>query len=201
MRKFVFPGDKISDRVLKIPYVYSDGKASYAEAIGILDSQGRYVPLESPYLPQVGDQIVGIITGVKPIGYKVDINTAGAGFLHSRETRMRFHLGDFIVAVVKMVDEAGNVDLKEARRLPRGKVIDFPSSKIPRLIGRHSSMINLIKKYAGEDIVIGKNGYIWIGERANIPLFISVAKFVEVHAPQEGLTDKVANMLSKMKRE
>ncbi len=195
MRKIVYPGDEISDRPIRMPYVYVKDDKSYAEVIGVLDENGRYIPLESPYIPRVGDIVVGIVTDVRHIGYGVDLNIPKTALLPQRDTHIRFRLGDFVMGKIKMVDRSGNVDITEARKLTKGKVIEFPSAKIPRLIGKQGSMLSMIKEHVGEDIQVGKNGYVWIGERSNIPLFLKVLKFIEHHAPQSGLTDKVAEML------
>jgi exosome complex component RRP4 len=85
------------------------------------------------------------------------------------------------------------------RRLPKGKIIEFPSAKVPRLIGRKSSMINLLKDYIGGDIMVGNNGYVWISENSDMPLLLKTVKLIERKAHKSGLTDEVANMLAAAK--
>jgi exosome complex component RRP4 len=86
------------------------------------------------------------------------------------------------------------VDLGEVRRLPKGKIIEFPSAKVPRLIGRKSSMLMLLKDYAGGDIMVGNNGLVWISEKSDMPLVLKAIKLIEKKAHKSGLTDEVAAM-------
>jgi exosome complex component RRP4 len=98
------------------------------------------------------------------------------------------------------VNEVGDIDLSEVRRLPKGKVVKFPSAKVPRLVGRQSSMINMFKENVG-DIMVGKNGYVWISENANIPLALKAINMIEEQAHKSGLTDRVAEFFANEKGE
>ena len=198
MRKIVLPGEKISDEKRFIPYTFLEGNSVYAAVLGMLDEEGRYVPLESVYRPAAEDVVVGIITDSRHSGYDIDLNMPYPGFLSSRETRADFNVGDFVMGVVRVVDEVGNVDLSDVRRLPKGEIISFPSAKIPRLIGKKSSMINMIKEKTGSDVVVGKNGYVWISEN-DITLVLRVINTIMQKAHMSGLTDEISKFLDEHK--
>jgi exosome complex component RRP4 len=87
------------------------------------------------------------------------------------------------------------VDLGEVRRLPKGKIIEFPSAKVPRLIGKKSSMIGLLKDYTGGDIMVGNNGYVWMSEKSDMPLLLKAIAMIERKAHKSGLTDEIAGFL------
>lgn len=191
------PGEKIAEGRINAPNTFFGENATYAAVIGMVDDEGRYIPLENRYRASVGDVVVGIVTDVRHAGYEVDLNLPEGGFIPTRDVRLTLQLGDFVICRVKSVSEVGDVDLGEVRRLPKGKIVDFPSAKVPRLIGKKSSMINLLKDYAGGDIMVGNNGYVWMSEKCDMPLLLKAIKLVERKAHKSGLTDEVAAMLSK----
>jgi exosome complex component RRP4 len=63
------------------------------------------------------------------------------------------------------------------------------------LIGRKSSMLMLLRDYAGGDLMVGNNGYVWISDKSDIPLLLKAIKLIEHKAHKSGLTDEVAAML------
>lgn len=199
-RKIILPGEKVADGRMNIPQTFVEGDATYAAVVGMLDEEGRYIPLETRYKPVVGDVVVGMVTDVRHAGYEVDLNLPEGGFIPTRDIRITLQLGDFVICRVKAVNEVGDVDLGEVRRLPIGKIVEFPSAKVPRLIGRKSSMLMLLKEHAGGDLVVGNNGYVWISDKSDIPLLLKAIKLIERKAHKSGLTDEVANMLVTEKR-
>ncbi len=194
-KRIVLPGEKISPGRLNVPNTFVEGGDTYAAVVGMLDSEGRYIALENRYRPAAGDVVVGIVTDVRHAGYEVDLNLPEGGFIPTRDMRIDLQLGDFVLCKVKMVNEVGDTDLGEVRRLPKGKIIEFPSAKVPRLIGRKSSMLVLLKEYAGGDLMVGNNGLVWISEKCDIPLMLKAIKLIESKAHKSGLTDEVAAML------
>jgi exosome complex component RRP4 len=199
-KRIVLPGEKIAEGSVRVPNTYFDGTNTYATVMGTLDNEGRYIQLESPYKPSVGDVIVGMVTDVRHAGIEVDMNLPEGGFIPTRNTRITLQLGDFVLSKVKSVSEVGDVDLGEVRRLPRGKVVSFPPAKVPRLIGRQSSMLMLLKEHGGGDIMVGNNGYVWLSEKSDIPLLLKAIKMIEDKAHKSGLTDEMARFLDEQKR-
>jgi exosome complex component RRP4 len=196
-RRIVLPGEKIGAGRINAPNTYFDGTDTYAAVVGMVDDEGRYVALENRYRPIVGDIVVGMVTDVRHAGYEVDLNLPQGGFIPTRDIRLSLQLGDFVICKVKSVNEVGDVDLGEVRRLPKGKIVEFPSAKVPRLIGKKSSMLSLLKEYTGGDIMVGNNGYVWISERSDMPVLLKAIKIIERKAHKSGLTDEIAAFLSK----
>jgi len=194
-KRIVLPGEKIADGRLNVPNTFVEGGVTFAAVIGMMDDDGRYIALENRYRPGVGDTVVGIVTDVRHVGYEVDIGTPQNGFIPTRNIRITLQLGDFVLCRIKTVNEVGDVDLGEVRRLPAGKIIEFPSAKVPRLIGRKSSMLMLLRDYVGGDIMVGNNGYVWMSDKSDIPLLLKAINLIEKKAHKSGLTDEVASML------
>ena len=200
-KKIVLPGDRIASGRINAPNTYFDGEATFAAVIGMMDDEGRYIPLENRYRPLVGEVVVGMVTDVRHAGYEVDLNLPHGGFIPSRDIRLTLQLGDFVICKIKSVNEVGDVDLGEVRRLPKGKIIEFPSAKVPRLIGRKSSMLSLLRDYTGGDIMVGNNGYVWMSDKSDMPLLLKAIKMIERKAHKSGLTDEMANFLASQKGE
>ena len=198
-KRIVLPGERIADGRIKAPNTYCREDGTYAAVIGTLDEENRFVPLENAYKPFVGDTVIGMVVDVRHAGYEVDLNLPEGGFIPTRDTRITLQLGDFVYCKIKSVNEVGDVDLGEVRRLPKGKIVEFPTSKVPRLIGRKSSMITLLKEHAGGEIMVGNNGYVWISEKSDIPLLLKAIDTIKTNAHKSGLTDKIAKLLENSK--
>jgi exosome complex component RRP4 len=198
-RKIILPGEKIADARVQVPGAFNDSQATYASVVGMLDEEGRFIPMEKKYRPIVDDVVIGMVTDARHAGYDVELNLPNVGFIPARDIRLKLELGDFVVCKVREVTETGDMDLADVRRLPRGQMVVFPPAKVPRLIGKKLSMINLIKENVG-DILVGNNGYVWISEKADIPLAIKVVKMIDEGAHFSGLTDRVAAFFAKEKQ-
>ncbi|HSB47513.1 MAG TPA: KH domain-containing protein [Candidatus Bilamarchaeum sp.] len=198
-KRIVLPGEKIASGRMNIPNTYSDGDSTFAAVVGMMDADNRYIALENRYKPVVGEVVVGVVTDVRHAGYEVDLNLPEGGFIPTRDIRLTLQLGDFVICKVKSVNEVGDVDLGEVRRLPRGKIVEFPSAKVPRLIGRKSSMLNLLRDYAGGDIMVGNNGFVWISEKCDMPLLLEAIGIIDKKAHKSGLTDEISSFLRSRK--
>lgn len=188
------PGEMISDKPERISYAYVDGGRTFSTVVGLYQ-EGKLVPLEGPYDPLPDDYVVGIVTEVKFSGYSVEINCPYPAFLSSREIRERYVMGDALFAKIQSVDEVRSIELADAQKLPPGKLVKVSSVKIPRIIGKKNSMVDMIKANTGCDIFAGRSGYVWIAGKGNAPLAEKAVKMIESQAHTRGLTDRVAAYL------
>ena len=191
MEKIVVPGEVIWEEEIRAPNTVIVGGKTCATVLGMVRDD-KFIPLELVYVPKVGDNVVGIVTDVRHAGYSIDLNLPYNGFISSKFTRITLKQGDFIYGRIKFVDEVGNVDITDAKRLPAGKLLDVPASKVPRIIGKRSSMLNLIRDGTGCSMFVGNNGYIWIGGKGNLQLALKTIKLIIQKAHTRGLTDTVA---------
>ncbi len=196
-RRIVVPGEKIADTATRIPGTYSRDGKTYAALVGFIDEQGKYIALESKYKPMIEDVVVGMITDARHAGYSVDLLLPREGFIPARTIRITLQLGDFVVAKVRKIERSGMVEVGEVRRLPRGKIVEFPSAKIPRLIGKKSSMLDILRNNSGGDVVVGNNGYVWMSEKCNIPLLLKALDIIRKKAHKPGLTDTITKFFEK----
>jgi len=192
--RIVMPGELLSERPERIAYAFVDRGKTYSSVVGLF-SEGKLVPLEGPYEPLPDDLVVGIISEVRFSGYSVQINSPYIAFLSSREIRERYEMGDAVFARIDKVDEVKNIDLADANKLPVGRLVKVSSVKIPRIIGKKNSMIDLLKSATGCEIYAGRNGYVWIAGKGNQNLAEKAIRMIEAQAHTHGLTDRVAAFL------
>lgn len=192
--------------------VYIDGDKVKSEVLGTARS-GMYevsvIPLSGKYVPQFGDRVVGIVKEVEISGWMIDINAPYIGFLPVSEgveeyvdaradiTKF-FAKGDVIMCRISRVTRSKSVQCSMrdmmARKLFDGTVIKVTPSKIPRIIGKNGSMVNLIKETTKTEIYTGQNGYVWIrGENKALAMEAILTINRESHMP--GLTEKIEKML------
>ncbi len=196
MRKIILPGEKIADRKVIMEKTFVEGDSTFASVMGMINDEGRFIPLEGVYRPQPGDTVVGLVIGSRHAGFEVDLNLPSTGFISARDTRIRLNVGEMLMARIREASEGGDIDLTEVRRLPKGNIIAFPSAKVPRLIGKKSSMINMIKEQTNSDILVGNNGYVWMGENTDVPRVMKILERITQRAHLSGLTDDIAKALS-----
>lgn len=219
IRELVVPGDLLDSGKLKPgdgTYV-RDGKI-YASQLGIKNIKSNFInviPLGGPYIPSPGDTVIGKIVDIGPSNWLVDINSPYPAPLHVTEvpwkvefgdTARYLNMGDTILAKVLMVDETKRVQvtMKEQglRKLQGGQVIDISHSKVPRVIGKGGSMIQMIKSYTNCRIYVGQNGRIWLdGDIENIVIAIRAIKMIEEGAQTLRLTERVKEYLETMTRQ
>ena len=207
------PGDLLEGDKLKPgagTYI-SDGKI-YAALLGIKSIKSNYVniiPLGGRYIPCVGDSVIGKVEDIGPSNWLIDINSPYPAPLHVNEVPWRvefgdtaryMNVGDVILAKVLMVDETMRVQVtmkdQGLRKLQGGQIIEISHSKVPRVIGKSGSMIQMIKGYTNCRIFVGQNGRIWLdGEVDSIMHAIKAIKMIEEDAHTFGLTEKVKAFL------
>ncbi len=179
-KRYVIPGDIITTG----PYrpeqnVILDGNKMIATCIGlsdITDGAVRVIPLTGRYIPKGDDLVVGKVISHSAMSWEVDINSCYLGILPSSDVFGR----DFSSHVDDLTAKLGNGDLIAARivnfdrtrdplitisgrelgKIDSGELIKISTSKVPRLIGKRGSMIQMIEEATNANITIGQNGII-----------------------------------------
>ncbi|MHA2234239.1 MAG: KH domain-containing protein [Candidatus Thorarchaeota archaeon] len=110
-------------------------------------------------------------------------------------------IGDAISAEVLAFDRNSGPFLGMKGRglevLTDGMVLDVSPAKIPRIIGRRGSMINMINDHLKIQTIVGQNGRIWIRARNTEILRLAIKAFrtIEEQAHTSKLTDRISSML------
>lgn len=219
-REIVVPGEIIvsGDDYLPGDWTRREGKDIVAERFGLAERSGRLIkiiPLSGTYMPRAGNIVIGKVTDVTFNGWLIDINAPYSGFLPvaecprfiNKEDLQEFiSINDMVVAKVDSVKPKGvdlTIKIRGLGKQEDGMIININPNKVPRIIGREGSMINLIKQETGCDIIVGQNGLVWIkGNSIDEELFakksiIEITKKSFVH----GLTEKMQKWFEENKNE
>ncbi len=196
-KKIVLPGELVFDSPRRQYGTYIENGKTYAAVISLLQDD-RIVPLKGKYLPNPGDMVVGIVEEERFNGYTVDLNSPYSGQLSSRDLRDDYKVGDIMFVKIINVDEVNNAILADPRRLYGGEVLEVESVKIPRVIGRNMSMLNMLREYTGVDLFVGKNGRIYL-KGANSAVAVEAILKIAREAHTTGLTDRVKEFLEQNK--
>lgn len=215
-RDIVIPGQALAKGMDCLPgeNTYRDSETIYAGVLGLASISGRVIkltPLSGPYIPRVGDKIIGRIKDIAMSGWRIQTNTAYNAMLNVKDATNRFikrdedlsqilGIGEYAIVQITKVTSQKLIDLtmKEhgLRKIHGGRIVEINSHKVPRVIGKKASMISLIREHTGCDITVGQNGLIWIKGTSEGELLAHEAiKLIEKKSHQEGLTDKIQTFL------
>ncbi|MFH7903064.1 MAG: exosome complex RNA-binding protein Rrp4 [Candidatus Aenigmatarchaeota archaeon] len=218
----VIPGDFIieKDKGKIFGDYYLKDEKIFSKYISLLEKKGTNIKLTSlcgVYIPKKEDIIIGKVIDVYPNGWLIDINSPYTGFLLIKDATERFidiskddlndiyTYGDFLLAKIinVMKNKIINLTTKEKGlgKLSGGVIISISPKKIPRVIGKNSSMINNIKNILDIEIVVGQNGRIWLKgkDRKSEILAIKAIKMIEKYSHCKRLTDNIKRFLEKNK--
>ncbi len=213
-RKLVIPGDLLGEGRSGHGTYFESGKV-FSKSIGLAeDRSGLHIviPLGGVYNPKTGDGVIGRINEIIFSKWIVDINSpyqaamtlsdAVEEFVDLTKTDLTkyFEPGDLIFAELSAVSKSKQINLsmksRKCRKLRGGRLIKVVPSKVPRIIGRSGSMVELIKNTTGTQIVVGQNGLVWVkGE--NEDLATEAILLIDEKSHIRGLTDFMKDFLEK----
>lgn len=217
-REVVIPGDFLGERKgRKLGNgAYEENYKVFSKFLGVpkvTENEITVIPLSGTYIPKLGDRVIGIIEEVEVSGWFVDINSPYTAFLPlsegveefvdlQRAELTRFYdIGDVIFCRLSRVTKHKVVQASmrdfESRKLRNGIVIKVTPTKVPRIIGKEGSMINMIKSKTKCDILIGQNGLVWI-RGDNKDKAIEAILTIEKESHTYGLTEKINKMLGEI---
>ncbi|HDN17827.1 RNA-binding protein [Candidatus Bathyarchaeota archaeon ex4484_205] len=215
--RIVLPGDVVAEGRFRIgENVYRLGNKIIASRVGLARIEKGVVSviaLHSFYMPQKGDTVIGIIEDIGITNWSVDINSPYVAVLPAtsifkrnfdpvkHDLKSELDIGDVIIAEIlqfdRTIDPILGFKSREHGKVKDGLVVEMTPSKIPRLIGRKASMLNMIQKKTGCKLFIGQNGRVLIHsqDKAMIDLVVKVIRRIEREAHVSGLTDRISKML------
>ena len=213
-REIVVPGDvlgNIGEYKVGANAYELDGKIR-ANVTGMKTYNGDAVGvmvIEGFYMPVTGDSVIGIITDIGPSNWMVDINAPYPAPLHVSEVPWKVEfgdtsrfltVGDVVLLKILLVDESKKIQvtMKDAglRKIEGGQLIEVNYSKIPRVIGKSGSMIQMLKNMTDCRIFVGQNGRIWIdGDEENVEVAAQAIKIIDKESRSINLTDRVREFI------
>lgn len=216
-RKRVIPGDVITSGSYRADQnTVLDGRLIVSTAVGvseIVDDAVRVIPLTGKYMPRIDDMVVGKVTSHTSLAWELDINSCYVGFLpasdvfgrdfsaRSDELASRLKRGDLVAARIANSDRSRDPLLtitdRDLGKIDSGELVEMSASKVPRLIGKRGTMIQMIETQTDSLITVGQNG--WVVVACEDPNGLLKAKeaiaMVDRLAHTSNLTDRVRDML------
>jgi len=215
-KHLVAPGDLLAEGdYTSGDSTHKEGNKIYASRLGVVYYEEKIVSiaaLRAVYVPSIDDLVVGKIVEVNLNGWTVDICAPYSAILQASDVLNRFKpqrddlsrifdVGDLLLAKVATYDRTRDPLLTVREhglgKISRGQIVKVTPTKIPRVIGKKGSMINMLKKETNCRIAVGQNGLIIVeGERpADERLAIMAIQKIDQEAHTSGLTDRVAEMI------
>jgi len=218
-RKYVIPGDVITTGPFRPEQnVMLDGEKIIATAVGIseiYDDSVKVIPLTGKYIPKIDDLVIAKVNSHTSLSWELDINSCYVGFLpaqdvfgrdfsaHADELTSKLKTGDLVAARIANFDRTRDplvtISDRDLGKIDSGILITISPSKVPRLIGKRGSMIQMIEQATDAAVTIGQNG--WVVVSCDSPEGLLKAKtaieMVNEKAHVANLTDQVKEMLDK----
>lgn len=209
-RKIVVPGEVIvsGEDFLPSDGAKRSGNDIVAARFGLAEEAGRVIKVISitgAFVPRRNNVVIGRVTNITMNGWVVDIDSASSAFLpidesprfiNKNEMDQFLSIGDVLVGKIWSINQRG-IDLSlngpGLGKLEQGFIFRVSPNRVPRVIGREGSMINLIKEKTKCDITVGQNGWIWVcGSVMEDEIKARKAvEFVTEKVYVEGLTEKM----------
>lgn len=211
-RRLVIPGELLGKGRPGYGAFEENGEV-FSKFIGLAEErEGIYIviPLSGVYNPKRGDGVIGKISDIIFSKWIVDINspyeavlTLSEGvedFVDMTRTELTkfYDYNDILFAEISSITKTKNIQLtmksRKCRKLRGGRLIKVTPAKVPRIIGKGGSMVEMIKEITGTQIVVGQNGIVWVkGDKEDIAAeaILEIEKKSHVH----GLTDHIKEML------
>jgi exosome complex component RRP4 len=215
-RKQVIPGDVIATGNYRYGgYIEKRGDDYIALRVGLAEvgrDSLKLNPLTGPYLPRAEDEVIGKVADINGFGWVVDINSCFDGFLPAsfvfgrefspatHDLASKFALGDMIGARIESFERSRDPQLSIRGhgygKIESGEIIKISPTKVPRLIGKRGTMINMISEKTGCDIRVGQNGVVVVnGSPEGIMKAAKAIRMVEDEAHAADLMTKVEELV------
>jgi len=216
-KRHVLPGDFITTAPLRLlNNVVLEGKRIISTTIGlsdVSDDSVRVISLTGVYLPKIDDLVIGTIQYIHGNSWFADINSCYQGMLLGQdvfgrgsyptksEMEERLSKGDIIFAKIANSDRQRepliSIADQSLGKIDSGELVKISPAKIPRLIGKHGSMIQTIEGSTNATITVGQNGLIVVScdETNGLLKALAAIRMVDEQAHLVNLTDKVKKML------
>jgi len=214
--QFVLPGDVIVTGDYRPEQnVILEGNKLMSTAIGfseIKDDLVTVTPLIGLYTPKTDDLVIGKIVSHNALSWEVDINSYYSGILTASDIfgkdyspsrddlSLKLKIGDIILARIANVnsrDPLITIIGENLGKIDAGELVKISPAKIPRLLGKHKSMIQSIEASTNATITVGQNGLIVVScdETNGLLKALAAIRMVDEQAHLVNLTDKVKKML------
>ena len=178
----------------------------------IKDSSVTVTPLTGLYTPKTDDLVIGKIVSHNALSWEVNINSYYPGILTASDIfgkdyspsrddlSLKLNTGDIVLARIANLgsrDPLITITGENLGKIDSGELVKISPTKIPRLLGKHKSMIQSIEESTNVTITVGQNGFIILkcDDSAGLQKAIASIKMIGMTHDDATLEEKVQNIL------
>jgi len=216
LSKLVVPGEIVAKgnfrswvNVLKKGEEYLSLFVGRAEISG---GRVRVIRLSGPYIPKVGDFVIGVVTEVQPLAATLDINSYVNGYILANaffkrridpskfDLSNKVNIGDLVAARVKKIERGKDIVLQPDQKWKvEGDAIFYISpAKAHYLYASRSRIPSKIKELTGAELRLGANGIVVVkGDLKKIEMVKKALDVIESTYNLNGLYGEIIKVLSK----
>ena len=216
-RKYVIPGDVVTTGPFRPEQnVILEGEKIISTTIGIseiYEDSVRVITLTGKYIPKIDDLVIGKVNSHTSLSWELDINSCYVGFLpaqdvfgrdfsaHADELSTKLKTGDLVAARIANFDRTRDplvtISDRDLGKIDSGDLVKISPSKVPRLIGKRGSMIQMIEMTTNAAVTIGQNGWVVVSCETTEGLLKAkkAIEMVDQKAHVANLTDQIKEML------
>jgi exosome complex component RRP4 len=216
LSKLVVPGEIVAKgnfrswvNVLKKGEEYLSLFVGRAEISG---GRVRVIRLSGPYIPKVGDFVIGVVTDVQPLAATLDINSYVNGYILANaffkrridpskfDLSNKVNIGDLVAARVKKIERGKDIVLQPDQKWKvEGDAIFYISpAKAHYLYASRSRIPSKIKELTGAELRLGANGIVVVkGDLKKIEMVKKALDVIESTYNLNGLYGEIIKVLSK----
>ena len=216
-RKYVIPGDVVTTGPFRPEQnVILEGEKIISTTIGIseiYEDSVRVITLTGKYIPKIDDLVIGKVNSHTSLSWELDINSCYVGFLpaqdvfgrdfsaHADELATKLKTGDLVAARIANFDRTRDplvtISDRDLGKIDSGDLVKISPSKVPRLIGKRGSMIQMIEMATNAAVTIGQNGWVVVSCETTEGLLKAkkAIEMVDQKAHVVNLTDQIKEML------
>ena len=195
---------------------FTEGNRIISTIIGLSDIRDggvRVIPLTGGYIPKDDDLVIGKIVSHSAMSWQVKINSCYDGMLpasdvfgrdfssHADDLTSKLDTGDLIAARIVNADRTRDplltISGRELGKIDSGELVQISPSRVPRLIGKRGSMIQMIEDATDSNVTIGQNGLLIVtcDDPNGLIKAIDAIQLIEEQAHVSNLTDRVNELL------
>ena len=195
---------------------FTEGNRIISTIIGLSDIRDggvRVIPLTGGYIPKDDDLVIGKIVSHSAMSWQVKINSCYDGMLpasdvfgrdfssHADDLTSKLDTGDLIAARIVNADRTRDplltISGRELGKIDSGELVEISPSRVPRLIGKRGSMIQMIEDATDSNVTIGQNGLLIVtcDDPNGLIKAIDAIQLIEEQAHVSNLTDRVNELL------
>ncbi len=211
-KEVVIPGSLLSDNN------YDTGRCTFEEngkiysnmtGLAYFESEKvSVIPFNYSYKPCYGDLIIGKVTSSSYSSWSIDINSSYNGFLLTSELYDKneqninniINVKDMLLLRVTNVDEINRVKLTLRShglgKFNQGYIIKVKQPTVHFLSEENAFLTNMIQEYLHSDIIVAKNGLIWLnGLKEDVEKIVKIIEVIEKEPFKYNLIKTIQNMI------